>query len=72
MQSESSGVCWLHLLAANLNNRGNPGGSVKNLPASAKDARDMGSMPGEGSSSGVGNGNSFQYSCLETSVDTGA
>ena len=63
MQSESSGVCWLHLLAANLNNRGNPGGSVKNLPASAKDARDAGLIPGWWEKSlVVGDGNTLQYS----------
>ena len=42
---------------------------VKNLPASEEDARDMGSTPELGRSSGVGNGNPFQYSCLENSMD---
>ena len=42
---------------------------VKNLPANAGDTRDMGSIPGSGRSSGVGNGNSRQYSCLENSMD---
>ena len=32
-------------------------------------ARDQGSVPGLGSSSGEGNGNPFQYSCLENSKD---
>ena len=42
---------------------GFPGGSVvKNLPASARDARDLGSVPGLGRG---GNGNPLQYSCLE-------
>ena len=36
---------------------------VKNLPASAGDARDMGSIPGSGRFPGEGNGNPFQYSC---------
>ena len=50
-----------------------PGGSeVKNPPASAGDARDMGSFPGLGRSSGVGNGNPLQYSCLENFTDRGA
>ena len=35
---------------------------VKNLPVSAGDA---GSIPGSGRSPGEGNGNPFQYSCLE-------
>ena len=42
------------------------GGTVaKNLPASAGDAGDVGSIPGSGRSSGVGNGNLLQYFCLE-------
>ena len=58
-----------------------PGGSqVKNLSTNAGDAdyvilcakipnlgavRDVGSIPGSGRSSGEGNGNPLQYSCLE-------
>ena len=45
---------------------------VKNLPANAGDARDMGSIPGSGKSPAVGNGNPLQYSCLENSMDKGA
>ena len=45
---------------------------VKNLLASAGDARDMGSIPGSGISPGVGNGNLLQYSCLENSMDRGS
>ena len=42
-----------------------PGGSVvKNPPANAGDARDVGSIPGSGRPPGVGNGNLLQYSCL--------
>ena len=41
---------------------------VKNLPASTGDARNMGSVPRSGRSLGVGNGNSFQYLCLENSM----
>ena len=53
--------------------RGFPDGTVvKNLPADAGDARDMGSIPGLESSPGVGNGNPLQYSCLENSMDRGA
>ena len=39
---------------------------VKNLPASARDIRDVGSTPGLGRSPGGGHGNPLQYSCLET------
>ena len=44
---------------------------VKNLPANAGDARDMGLVPESGRSRGVGNGNPLQYSCLENSMDRG-
>ena len=40
-----------------------PGGSDGR--ASAYNAGDLGSIPGSGRSSGKGNGNPFQYSCLE-------
>ena len=38
---------------------------VKNPPASAGDARDADLISGWGRSLGAGNGNLFQYSCLE-------
>ena len=44
---------------------------IKNLPASAGDAGDGGSIPGSGRSPGGGNGNSLQYSCLENPTDRG-
>ena len=44
---------------------------VKNLFASAGDTRDMGLFPGSWRPSGVGNDNSFQYSCLENPMDRG-
>ena len=37
--------------------------------ASAYNAGDQGSIPGSGTSPGVGNGNLPQYSCLENSMD---
>ena len=37
----------------------------------AFNARDLGSIPGSGSSPGEGNGNPLQYSCLENSMDGG-
>ena len=45
---------------------------VKNPPANAGDSRDEGLIPGSGRSSGVGNGNPFQYSCLGKPMDRGA
>jgi len=44
---------------------------VKNPPANAGDARDMGSIPGSERMAGVGNGNLIQYSFLENSSDRG-
>ena len=45
---------------------------VKNLPASAGDAREMGLVPGLGRSPGVGNGNPLYSSCVENPMDRGA
>ena len=45
---------------------------VKNLPASAREARRVDSVSGLGRSPGRGNGNLFQYPCLENSKDRGA
>ena len=45
---------------------------VKNTPANAGDARDVGWIPGSGKSPGVGNGNLLQLSCLENPTDRGA
>ena len=47
-----------------------PGGS--DGKASAYNAGDPGSIPGLGRSSGEGNGNPLQYSCLENPMDGGA
>ena len=49
------------------------GGSViKNLPASAGDAGNFGSIPGSGRSPGGGNGNPLQCSCLGNPMDRGS
>ena len=45
---------------------------VKNLPANAGDTGDMGLIPGSGRSSGGGQGNPLQYSCLENPTDRAA
>ena len=39
---------------------------------SARNARDLGSIPGSGRSFGEGNGYPLLYSCLENSMDRGA
>ena len=52
---------------------GFPGGSVvKNPPVNAGDTGDAGLIPGLGRSPVGGNGNPFQNSDLENSMDTGA
>ena len=45
---------------------------VKNSPANAGDARDVGSIPGLRRSLGVGNGKPLQYYGLENPMDRGA
>ena len=45
------------------------GSMVKNAPANAGDARDMGLIPGLGGSPGGGHDNPLQYSCLENPMD---
>ena len=53
--------------------RGFPGGSmVKNLPTSAGDSGDAGSISGWGRFPGGGNGNPLQYSSLGNPTDRGA
>ena len=49
--------------------RGFPGGSDGKV--SAYTVGDQGSIPGLGRSSGEGNGNPLQYSCLENLMDRG-
>ena len=44
---------------------------AKNLPASAGDTRDLGSIPGSGRSPQEGKGSLLQYSCLEVPMDRG-
>ena len=52
---------------------GFPGGAVvKNLPVNVEAAGDTGSIPQSGRSPGGGNGNPFQYSCLENPMYVGA
>ena len=45
---------------------------VKNPPANAGDARDVGSIPGPGRPPGEGSGKPPQYSSLENPIDRGA
>ena len=75
LTSTITGIYWLK----NLKSSGGlvsgpavdfPGGSVGK--ESACSVGDLGSSPGLGRSSGEGNGNLLQYSCLENSTDRGA
>ena len=45
---------------------------VKNPPANAGDAGDVGLIPGSRRTPGEGNGYPLQYSCLENHMDRGA
>ena len=45
---------------------------VAQMIESSCNAGELGSIPGLGSSSGEGNGNPLQYSCLDNSMDKGA
>ena len=45
---------------------------VKNVPVNERDAGDVDLIPGSGRSSGGGNGNPLQYSCLKNPIDRGA
>ena len=73
-------LCWCHSVLMTValeyslkSGTGFPGGTVvKNLPANAGDAGDMGSIPRTGWSPGKGNGNTLQYSCFENSMGRGA
>ena len=51
---------------------GFPDGSAVKNPACNAGNADVGSIPGSGRSPGGGNGNPFQYSCLENPMDKGA
>ena len=59
---------WEKIFANHVSKRG-PCSS--NSKESACHAGDQSSIPGLGSSSGEGNGNPLQYSCLEYSMDRG-
>ena len=63
---KNTGVaCWPSLIVIWI--PGGPGGKL-----SAYNAGDSSSIPGSGRSPGEGNGNPFQYSCLENPMDKGA
>ena len=57
-------------MVKNLPSKSFPGGS--DGKESACSVGDPGSIPGSGRSPGEGNGNPFQYPCLDNSVDRGA
>ena len=61
---------WTKLVLIQPYNKDFPGGSDGKV--SAYNAGEPGSIPGLGKSSGEGNGNPLQYSCLENPMDGGA
>ena len=64
------GIFSIHMCTVNV---GLPGGSLgKESTSNALDTGDVCSIPGMGRSPGEGNGNPFQYSCLENPMDRGA
>ena len=69
-----SNFCFYHypffIVMPLFSHYGLPYGS--NGKASAYNAGDLGSIPESGRSSGEGNGNPLQYSCLENPMDGGA
>ena len=74
-ESQGKGILWNHPMEVNPNLRlvlvlGFPGGS--DGEESTCSAGDTSSIPKSGRSSGEGNGNPLQYSCLENSMDRGA
>ena len=64
------GALWGLLYKGTILIMGFPGGSE--VKASARNAGDLGSIPGLGRSPEEGNGNPLQYSCLENPMDGGA
>ena len=60
-------LCLNHLIVGIKTASGDSDGKV-----SAYNVGDPGSIPGSGRSSGEGNGNPLQYSCLENPMDGGA
>ena len=68
------GLCIIGCLAVSLvSTQYFPSGATgKESTCNAGDPRGTGSIPGSGSSPGGGNGNPFQYSCLENPMDRGA
>ena len=71
-QDQGSNLCPVHQ-QADSSHQGSPGGpAVKNPPTMQETRVDVGSIPGLGRSSGGGNGNLLQYSCLENPRDRGA
>ena len=63
-------LSWKYVLLNLFSRESIPGGS--DGKKSACNARDLGLIPGSGRSSGEGNGNPLQYSCLDSFMDRGA
>ena len=68
-QELNRGLLHCRLTLYQLNYQGSPSSVSKE---SACSAGDLGLIPGLGRSPGEGNGNPFQYPCLENLMDTGA
>ena len=62
---------WYHLTES-IFGKGLPRWRLKNLPANARDLKDVGLILGLGRYPGGGNDNPFQCSCWENPMDRGA
>ena len=62
-----AGATWPRFDLCSRNLMGSPGDS--DSKQSVYSVGDLGSIPGSGRSPGEGNGNPFQYSCLENPMD---
>ena len=69
--SDMNGEKKLYYLSVHVYNFVLASNSAPDGKVSAYSAGDQGSIPGSGRSSGEGNGNPLQYSCLENLMDGG-
>ena len=69
-RDQIANICWIIKKAREFQKTSSLVAQI--VKASACNAGDLGSIPGWGRSSGEGNGNPLQYSCLENSMDGGA
>ena len=62
-------MAWVTYCCSLTKSPGFPGSASAKEPVNAGDIGDVGSIPRSGRPPGGGNGNPFQYSCLENPTD---